>query len=115
MRRSRCVLLVLALIIAVLTIGSGFGRLSGSTASGAERQPLYYQDPTGKPDYSSTQKKDAQGRDYVPVYDEPSEPAAKPADQAAAPGKERKVLYYRNPMGLPDTSAMPKKDSMGMA
>ncbi len=28
--------------------------------------------------------------------------------------KERKVLYYRNPMGLPDTSPVPKKDSMGM-
>jgi Cu(I)/Ag(I) efflux system membrane fusion protein len=30
-----------------------------------------------------------------------------------AEGK-RKVLYYRNPMGLPDTSPTPKKDSMGM-
>lgn len=29
-------------------------------------------------------------------------------------GKERKVLYYRNPMGLPDVSPTPKKDSMGM-
>jgi Cu(I)/Ag(I) efflux system membrane fusion protein len=28
--------------------------------------------------------------------------------------KERKILYYRNPMGLPDTSPVPKKDSMGM-
>jgi len=27
---------------------------------------------------------------------------------------ERKVLYYRNPMGQPDVSAVPKKDSMGM-
>ena len=27
---------------------------------------------------------------------------------------ERKPLYYRNPMGLPDTSPVPKKDSMGM-
>lgn len=26
----------------------------------------------------------------------------------------RQVLYYRNPMGLPDTSPVPKKDSMGM-
>ncbi|TWI11495.1 efflux RND transporter periplasmic adaptor subunit [Aerolutibacter ruishenii] len=26
----------------------------------------------------------------------------------------RKVLYYRNPMGLPDTSPVPKKDPMGM-
>ena len=28
--------------------------------------------------------------------------------------KERKILFYRNPMGLPDTSAVPKKDEMGM-
>jgi hypothetical protein len=34
----------------------------------------------------------------------PSEPRQKP----------RKLLYYRNPMGLPDTSPVPKKDSMGM-
>ena len=27
---------------------------------------------------------------------------------------ERQILYYRNPMGLPDTSPVPKKDSMGM-
>ncbi|NOT98215.1 MAG: efflux RND transporter periplasmic adaptor subunit [Sideroxydans sp.] len=27
---------------------------------------------------------------------------------------ERKVLYYSNPMGLADTSPVPKKDSMGM-
>src|SRR3546814_18613654 len=27
---------------------------------------------------------------------------------------ERKVLYYRNPMGLADPSPVPKKDSMGM-
>lgn len=27
---------------------------------------------------------------------------------------EREILYYRNPMGLPDTSPVPKKDSMGM-
>ena len=28
--------------------------------------------------------------------------------------KERKLLYYRNPMGLPDTSPTPRKDPMGM-
>lgn len=27
---------------------------------------------------------------------------------------QRQPLYYRNPMGLPDTSPVPKKDSMGM-
>ncbi len=27
---------------------------------------------------------------------------------------ERKIVYYRNPMGLPDTSPTPKKDGMGM-
>src|SRR3954451_10767232 len=28
--------------------------------------------------------------------------------------KKGKILYYRNPMGYPDTSPVPKKDSMGM-
>lgn len=35
------------------------------------------------------------------------------ASGGAAPA-ERKVLFYRNPMGLPDTSPVPKKDPMGM-
>ncbi len=37
-----------------------------------------------------------------------------PPTMAAAPSGERKILYYRNPMGLPDTSPIPKKDSMQM-
>ncbi len=37
-----------------------------------------------------------------------------PADVAAAPPADRKIKYYRNPMGLPDVSPTPKKDSMGM-
>ena len=49
-------------------------------------------------------------------------PAAAPDEGAVAPqvgerapaGGERQILYYRNPMGLPDTSAEPKKDAMGM-
>ncbi len=40
------------------------------------------------------------------------------SDAGASPNnagtKERKLLYYRNPMGLPDTSPTPKKDQMGM-
>ncbi|HSO06173.1 MAG TPA: efflux RND transporter periplasmic adaptor subunit [Pelomicrobium sp.] len=39
-------------------------------------------------------------------------PDAPQAAASAAP--ERKILHYRNPMGLPDTSPVPKKDSMGM-
>lgn len=37
-----------------------------------------------------------------------------PASTASAPAKARKLLYYRNPMGLADTSPTPKKDPMGM-
>ena len=41
--------------------------------------------------------------------------AASPTATSAAPAKaEKKLLYYRNPMGLPDTSPVPKKDNMGM-
>ncbi|MBL6612437.1 MAG: efflux RND transporter periplasmic adaptor subunit [Alphaproteobacteria bacterium] len=36
------------------------------------------------------------------------------APQPAATGGKGRVLYYRNPMGLPDTSPAPKKDAMGM-
>jgi Cu(I)/Ag(I) efflux system membrane fusion protein len=82
-------------------------------AAAAERQPLYYQDPSGKPDYSPIPKKDTAGRDYVPVYDDTT-PASVPSPATAPASGERKILYYRNPMGLPDTSPVPKKDSMGM-
>ena len=43
-------------------------------------------------------------------------PTTAPTADAGAPTKpgERKLLYYRNPMGLPDTSPVPKKDPMGM-
>jgi membrane fusion protein, copper/silver efflux system len=105
-----------ALIAAAILGGYLLGRNQTEidiAAAAAERTPLYYQDPSGKPDYSATPKKNAEGRDYVPVYDEPDAgPAGTPA--SASPGGERKILYYRNPMGLPDTSAVPKKDSMGM-
>ena len=39
-------------------------------------------------------------------------PAPQPAKAENA--AERKPIYYRNPMGLPDTSPVPKKDWMGM-
>jgi Cu(I)/Ag(I) efflux system membrane fusion protein len=45
----------------------------------------------------------------------PSEASvASAASAPAAAPKQRKLLYYRNPMGLADTSPTPKKDPMGM-
>jgi Cu(I)/Ag(I) efflux system membrane fusion protein len=42
-------------------------------------------------------------------------PAVHAAEATPDSGKPaHKILYYRNPMGLPDTSPEPKKDSMGM-
>ena len=47
-------------------------------------------------------------------------PSEAVADAGQAPPKatdsavDRKILYYRNPMGLPDTSPVPKRDAMGM-
>jgi RND family efflux transporter MFP subunit len=40
--------------------------------------------------------------------------ASGPVAGAASEPTPRKILYYRNPMGLPDTSPVPKKDPMGM-
>jgi membrane fusion protein, copper/silver efflux system len=49
-------------------------------------------------------------------YSRPLELAAATAavEHSATQKTERKILYYRNPMGAPDTSPLPKKDSMGM-
>lgn len=38
----------------------------------------------------------------------------KTQETASTAKAERKILYYRNAMGLPDTSPVPKKDAMGM-
>ena len=46
-----------------------------------------------------------------PATREASAVVAAPAASAPA---QRKLLYYRNPMGLADTSPTPKKDPMGM-
>ncbi|MGP1680238.1 MAG: hypothetical protein ACTS6J_24160, partial [Burkholderiales bacterium] len=40
--------------------------------------------------------------------------AATAAPTAPAAVAKPRILYYRNPMGLPDTSPVPKKDQMGM-
>jgi len=78
-----------------------------------QRKVLYWKAPDGTPRYSAGPTKMPDGRDYVAVHDdeEPDFSGKKPV-RAAASGK--KILYYRNPMGLPDTSPMPKKDWMGM-
>ena len=45
-------------------------------------------------------------------YGAPHPESGAPAASATTPAK--KILYYRNPMGLADTSPVPKKDPMGM-
>lgn len=117
-------------ILSVLGLGIGLGVVGGYWAAqytsplqvnaravgaaAAERNVLYYRAPDNAPLWSAFPKQDQQGRPYIPVYDdeEPSFDAEKAKAQA---GKgPRKILYYRNPMGLPDTSPVPKKDGMGM-
>ena len=103
--------------------GMAQGHDHATTSPGGPKL-LYYKDPMGKPDYSPVPKKDNMGMDYLPVYEDeeaPPEPASSPGgtaapghDHASQAGKDRKILYYRNPMGLPDTSPVPKKDTMGM-
>jgi len=76
---------------------------------------VYYRDPDGKPAYSLGPRRSTDGRNFVAVHasEEAAGPTA-PAEPAAKAGGEKRVLFYRNPMGLPDTSPTPKQDSMGM-
>ncbi|KNY31848.1 cation transporter [Agrobacterium sp. SUL3] len=78
---------------------------------------IYYRHPDGLAEYSAKLKNTDDGRPFAPVR--ASEDISFGATGAVAPDMasvslKRKVLYYRNPMGLPDTSKVPKKDSMGM-
>lgn len=59
------------------------------------------------PHYISTDKDGSCpicGMDLVPVE----------SDASTGPSGKGDILYYKNPMGLPDSSPIPKKDSMGM-
>jgi membrane fusion protein, copper/silver efflux system len=105
-----------ATVATVATVATGIHSAAAPPgAAAAQRAILYYKDPTGKPDFSPEPKKDTEGRDYVPVYAEEEAAAVPaPATPPPAPHDKGKILYYRNPMGLPDTSPVPKKDPMGM-
>jgi membrane fusion protein, copper/silver efflux system len=76
---------------------------------------IYYRDPDG-PFYSGSPKNNPAGRAYLPVRaSEDTSFAPPPKIENTDTAKEpRKIRFYRNPMGLPDTSPVPKKDSMGM-
>ncbi len=98
---------------------------TGDDAMAADPAPaggavIYYRHPDGLARWSAKPATTEDGRDFVAVLAsedvsfDPGAPAPAPAPAPAAAGVERQILYYRNPMGLPDTSPVPKKDSMGM-
>ncbi len=101
------------------------GRLDGVPPAAAKQSMaqlettgpiIYYRDPDGMPDYSPTLKKTSSGKEYAAVHASEDVSFEEKAPEAAvAKGGERgRVRFYRNPMGLPDTSPTPKKDPMGM-
>lgn len=85
---------------------------------------IYYRHPDSQPQFSATPKKTEDGRPFIAIHasedvtfadtaPKPVETEATVTSSETAPARG-KLLYYRNPMGLPDTSKVPKKDSMGM-
>ena len=80
---------------------------------------IYWRHPDGLPEWSVTAKQTDDGRSFLPVMASEDVvlgplPMSKAEETSEATG-ERRILYYRNPMGLADTSPVPKEDSMGMA
>jgi Cu(I)/Ag(I) efflux system membrane fusion protein len=126
-KRTGLTILILAALVAAGAGGYWIGQFgltlplsrsaTGQAPAGAPSgEVIYYQDPDGKPDYSAEPKKTPDGRPYRAIRaseDISFEPKAAQSEPASQPGG-RKILYYRNPMGLPDVSKTPKKDSMGM-
>jgi membrane fusion protein, copper/silver efflux system len=120
MNRSTIVLLLSATLVAGIS-GYWAGRDGTAQSPSARTAPaataggpvLYYRDPDGKPDFSAVPKRTADGRDFVAVHAGEGVSFEKPKPVQAA-GAPKRIRDYRNPMGLPDTSPVPKKDSMGM-
>ena len=132
MKRSSTLILIAPVATTAGGAGLAFGRLnhplpawlSAVLPAAADMSParpsptgpvVYYRDPDGKPKYSPAPAKTASGKEYLPVrssedlsFEEAPQPVA---EKGAEP---RRIKFYRNPMGLPDTSPVPKKDSMGM-
>ena len=77
---------------------------------------IYYQDPDRRPVYSAQPRQTDDGRPFTAVRasQDVSFEVKPPSEERTAQADPKRVLYYRNPMGLPDTSPVPKKDSMGM-
>ncbi|CZT37770.1 efflux RND transporter periplasmic adaptor subunit [Rhizobium sp. 9140] len=107
-------------------IGALLEQHVGWSQMAAEAEPMreptgaviYYRHPDGLAEYSARPKNTDDGRPFAAVRESEdvtfSAMRAAPAAETASATSDRKVLYYRNPMGLPDTSKVPKKDSMGM-
>ena len=90
---------------------------------------IYYRDPDG-PHYALVPTSTTAGKPYIAVRAsddvhfgkidaapgtvEAAAVVPPLVDQAVGPDSAQRIKYYRNPMGLPDTSPIPKKDSMGM-
>ncbi|KQZ59745.1 cation transporter [Rhizobium sp. Root149] len=110
------------------SLSDGVARTSAPVRPVGTGPVIYYRHPEGDPVWSLSPSKTSDGRDFLPVrasedvsfahaaapLDATPQAKASQAGEEAKPSAERKVLYYRNPMGLPDTSKTPKKDSMGM-
>jgi membrane fusion protein, copper/silver efflux system len=119
---------IVAAAVATFIAGVGLrsrpihGSIISAAAAADSGAPIYFQDPDGKPFYSLTPRKAANGRDYravpasadVSFDDEEQTPSVAADAKTAGANGTRRIKYYRNPMGLPDTSPVPKKDSMGM-
>jgi membrane fusion protein, copper/silver efflux system len=96
--------------------GAGPMAMSASAAAEHAGTPIYYRDPDGKPFYSLTPRKTSDGRNYraVPAGADVSFESETPEAPSPTAAASERIKYYRNPMGLPDTSPTPKRDSMGM-
>lgn len=134
MRRSSSIFLIVAAALVAGGTGLAIGRANhplpawlsavlpvtadpGLAHSAPTGPIIYYRDPNGAPKYSAVPAKSVSGKEYLAVRssEEVSFERAPPTTTAEKVGQTGRIRFYRNPMGLPDTSPIPKKDSMGMS
>ncbi len=100
---------------AVIQVTMLLGRWAAETPDPAPAGAvIYWWHPDGLPEWSAIKAATSEGRAFLPVLASEDISLDLVTPPAPVAGDGRAILYYRNPMGLADTSPEPKQDSTGM-
>ncbi len=93
------IILIILVVAAAAVIGTAAGRKVNKPQESAKPKILYYRNPMNPQITSPVPAKDQMGMDYVPVYDEKTQPAGAAKGVYVSPEKQELVGIQREKIG----------------